>query len=283
MSGHERRNASGAKLHALSARRVLRREPRGSSSPIIVDTEQGPYLVKLRGAAQGPAALVAEIIVGALADRVGLAVPSRAIIHLAPETPTDDRNDELADLLVRSAGDNLGFQFLEPARVFAPADLADVSADWASQVRWLDWLVLNPDRTSQNPNILVVRSGYWLIDHGAALPFQHDWGAVTEHSPERPEPIGPHLFAGVATRLLGWDPILTSMLPREGLIAAVDAVPDSLLTRLIDPAATSARLARRRAAYVAFLWKRLQRPHHFRDLAAPAEDARGSEAHHDPR
>jgi hypothetical protein len=281
VSGHERRDAPGAKLHTLSARRVLRREPRGSSSPIIVDTEQGPYLVKLRGAAQGPAALVAEIIVGALADRLGLAVPSRAILQLAPETPTDDRNDELADLLARSTGDNLGFQYLEPARTLTPADLADVSADWASQVRWLDWLVLNPDRTARNPNILVVRSGYWLIDHGAALPFQHDWAAVTEHSPERPEPAGPHLFAEVASRVPGWDPILTSMLPREALIAAVDAVPASLLAPLIDPAATTARLTRRRAAYVAFLWKRLQRRHHFHGVAALAADPPGTEAHRD--
>ena len=225
--------------------------------------------MKLRGAAQAPAALVAEVIVGGLADTIGLAVPARALVVLEPATPSDDPNDELADLLRASAGENLGFRHLPKAHPFHPTDLANLSPDWASQVRWLDWLVLNPDRTAANPNILFEGRRPWLIDHGAALLFHHDWGAVTEESPLRPAPGGPHLLATMATRLEAWDPLLTELMTRERLEAILEAVPDSFLLPLLPPGAAREALIRRRAAYVAFLWKRLQGPHSFGAMAEP--------------
>ncbi len=228
----------------------------------MVATEEGPFLLKLRGAAQGPAALVAEVIVGALADRLGLPVPERAMVQLNLETPTDDQNDELADLLRASVGESLGFRYLERARPFRSSDLAEISVDWASQVRWLDWLVLNPDRTAANPNILVEGKQFWLIDHGAALFFHHDWTGVTEQMPQRQEVASPHLFHTRAGRLVDWDPILTSMIDRRHLVDAVELVPESFLEPLIG-AGGSDRISRRRAAYVAFLWKRLRGEHRF--------------------
>ena len=256
-------------LPRYPAHRVLRRDRGGSSSPVIVETPAGRFLVKLRGAAQGPAVLVAEVIVGALADFLGLAVPRRAIVELASTTPTDDANDELADLLQASWGDNLGFEFLERARPVHPTELAFVDRDWATQVRWLDWLVLNPDRTPSSPNLLAHGRRGWLIDHGAALHFHYDWAAVTEQSPQRPEAPG-HLLAPWATNLAEWDPILTGQLGREDLRRAVAEVPDSFLIPLVPAPATSEALERRRAAYTAFLWKRLKAPHSFVGLETPA-------------
>ena len=243
---------------AVTARRILRRDLRGSSSPVVVETDAGPYFVKLRGAAQGTAALVSEVIVGALADRLELPVPPRRVVTLDSSTPTDDRNDELADLLRASVGENLGFRYLEAARPFRPADMERVSPEFASRVRWLDWLTLNPDRSPENPNVLVDGPRFWLIDHGAALPFQHDWSAVTEQMPEREESICPHVFDGAATRWAEEDAALTARLDREALGRAVEEVPESFLTPLLPEGATDDMLRRRRSAYVAFLWKRLR-------------------------
>ncbi len=258
-------------LSRFVATRILQRDRRGSSSPIVVDTAAGRFLVKLRGAAQGPAVLVAEVIVGSLADHLGLAVPRRAVLNVAPDTPSDDANDELADLLAASWGDNLGLAFLDNAHPVHPAELTLVDRNWASQVRWLDWLVLNPDRTRSSPNLLIQRRRAWLIDHGAALAFHFNWSGVTEQTPGRPEAQG-HLLAPWATQLAEWDPILTELVTREVLEAAVAAVPDSFLLPLLPAPATGGALARRRAAYVAFLWKRLQAPHRF----APMVDAAAS-------
>ncbi len=44
---------------------------------MLIDTDAGVFHTKLRGAAQAPASLVAEIVVGALADALGLSVPAR--------------------------------------------------------------------------------------------------------------------------------------------------------------------------------------------------------------
>jgi hypothetical protein len=128
-------------------------------------------------------------------------------------------------------------------------------------VRWLDWLVMNPDRRPENPNILVDGPRFWLIDHGAALPFHHDWSLVTEATPLRRELTSPHLFSAIASDVLAWDPLLTALLTRESLAGA--EVPDSFLQPLLPPGSTTAMLQRRRAAYQAFLWKRLQGPRDF--------------------
>jgi hypothetical protein len=230
---------------------------------VVVETTAGEQVVKLRGAAQGTASLVAEVLVAAIADRLHLPVPPHRLITLSPDTPTDDRNDELADLLGASIGENLGFRFLPAARPLQAGDLSRVPRDFAAQVRWLDWLVLNPDRRPENPNILVDGPRFWLIDHGAALPFHHDWSAVTEATPLRRELTSPHLFSARANDLPAWDPLLTALLTRESLAGAVAEVPDSFLQPLLPPGSTMAMLQRRRAAYQAFLWKRLQGPRDF--------------------
>jgi hypothetical protein len=112
---------------------------------------------------------------------------------------------------------------------------------------------MNPDRTARNPNILCWRDRYWLIDHGAALGFQHRWSAVTEDSPRRGR-TPDHLLAARATRLDHWDSILAGQLTRDVIASTVAAVPDDFLVPLAKD------IPRRRAAYVAFLWKRLKAP-----------------------
>ncbi len=244
----------------LVATRVLRRDTRGSSSPVVVETGAGQYFVKLRGAAQGTAALVAEVLVAELADRIGLPVPDRRVVVFEAGLESNDRNDELADLLAASRGENLGFKFLPAARPFVKEDLGLVTPDFAAQVRWLDWLVMNPDRSPANPNLMVEGKRLWLIDHGAALPFQHDWEAVTAESPLRPPPKVPHLLAGIAADVAGWDELLTPLFTPDSLAESVAAIPDSFLRPLLTPGTD---LAARREAYRDFLWQRLSGPHAF--------------------
>lgn len=232
---------------------------------MVVETTEGDHLVKLRGAAQGTASLVAEVVVAAIADRLNLPVPPRRVITLSSLTPTADQNDELADLLGASTGENLGFRFLPAARVLQAGDLPRITRDFAAQIRWLDWLVLNPDRRPENPNILVDGPRFWLIDHGAALPFHHDWSSVTEATPLRRAFNFPHVFSAIANDVLAWDPVLTALLTRKSLTDAVADVPDSFLQPLLPPDSTTATVQRRRAAYEAFLWKRLQSPRDFGD------------------
>ena len=249
----------------LRALRVLSGHRRGSSRPVVVETAAGPYLAKLRGAAQGTAPLVAEIVVAELAEALGLKVPPRAFISLDPDLPSDDPDQELReDLLDASQGLNLGFRFLEDAREIRRDEAADAPDELAQRVLWLDALVMNPDRTPANPNILVGEGGPWLIDHGAALPFQYRWSAVSEDSPRRTDyALARHLFGDRGLRLATWDERLAPRLTREVLESAVARVPEDFLRPLVVPGGDAERVARRRRAYEAFLWKRLKPPRPF--------------------
>lgn len=236
----------------LHASRVLRRDRHGSSSPVVVETTNGQWYTKLRGAAQGITPLIAELIVASLAEQLKLPVPERALIVLATDIPSDDVNDELRDLLDASAGTNVGLALLEAARNLTASEYERVPLDIAAGVLWLDMLVQNLDRSAANPNIMVRRGTYWLIDHGAALPFQHDWPNVSEASASRPYNVSGHLFGWAAPILGTVHEQSAPRITRDALIAAVSCVPDEFL------AAFGGDTERRRAMYVALLWKRLR-------------------------
>ncbi len=239
----------------LRAQRILRAERRGSSWPVLVETEAGLFFTKLRGAAQGPATLVAEIIVAEIAERLDLHVPCRALVTIDAETPSDDRDGELADLLKSSRGLNLGFEFLPRAWPIRADQIALIDHDTASKIVWLDAFVMNPDRTARNPNLMRQDQKLWLIDHGAALGFQYRWPEVKEESPQRGYEITRHLLYERATRLRHWDDELRARLTRDVLNEVLRAVPEDFILPLVPNAAF---VPRRRAAYVAFLWKRLK-------------------------
>jgi hypothetical protein len=260
-------------VRTLTATRVLSSIRRGSSWPVLVETEAGPRLVKLRGAAQGTGPLVAEVLVALLAEALDLHVPARTLVQLAAGTPSDDRDQELRQLLEASVGVNLGFTMLPHARDASPADLAAVSPSVAAAILWVDRLALNPDRTADNPNLLLSGGALYLIDQGAALRFQYDWPSVTEDAARADGHSGrPHVF-GAAARAADWplwDSLFAARLDRDVLESAVATVPDEFLLPLLSPLSDGAgspaiveALRRRRAAYVAFLWKRLQMPRRF--------------------
>jgi hypothetical protein len=247
-------------MESYRVRRVLAAVRSGNSLPVIADTPAGRFIVKLRGAAHGTAALVAEIVVAELAEVIGLGVPVRALIEFQKDLASDDRNDELAQLLSASLGLNLGFQWLADARDLRPGDIDGVPPDTAARILWLDWLVMNPDRTAANPNILVSHGALWLIDHGSTLGFHHRWDGVTEESPLKAARLGAHVFRSRLPTLATMDAVLTPLITRERLATALALVPDDFLSTMRPDDDTPERLARRRQAYVAFLWKRLRAP-----------------------
>ena len=142
-------------LRTYRAERIVSAIRRGSSSPVVAETVAGKFLVKLRGAAQGVPPLISEIIVAELATALALPVPERVLIELDETVPSDDRNDELADLLNASRGINLGLRILPGATDIRLDQLGLIAPPLASLIFWLDGLVMNPDRTAKNPNILI--------------------------------------------------------------------------------------------------------------------------------
>jgi hypothetical protein len=198
----------------------------GGSLPAIVEADNlGTYVMKFRGAGQGPKALAAEIICGELARGLGLRTPELALGYLDPRIPGSEPDPEIQDLLRASSGLNLAVDFLPGSAGFDPAGWA-VDPDFASRVLWFDALVQNVDRTWRNPNLLVWHGNIWLIDHGAALYFHHNW---TSASPARPFDARDHVLGGAATRLAAAHAALAPLITRDLLAEVTGLVPGDWL------------------------------------------------------
>jgi hypothetical protein len=248
-------------MRRLRARQVLSAFRQGSSWPVLVDTGEQRVVTKLRANAHGTAPFVAEIVVGELADTLGIVTPARYLVEIEGGLESRDPHEELLDLLARSQGLNLGFEWLEGYRDLKPADARHVRPELAAAIVWLDALVQNPDRTEQNPNLMIKAGRIALIDNGAALTFQYDWANVTEHSPRQPGTfVEKHLLRVSSNELAECDAVLAPKLTRETIERALAAVPDEFLMSVAAPVGD---VSRQRAAYVAYLWKRLKSPRPF--------------------
>lgn len=219
-------------LPVVTARRYVQPLREGGSLPAVVETDDGLYVVKFRGAGQGPKALVAELLVGQIATALDLPVPALSLVQLPPPFGRSEPDPEIQDVLRRSHGLNVGLRYLDGAFNFdctAAADL--VTEDFASRLVWLDALVTNPDRTHRNPNLLVWQGGLWLIDHGAALYAHHDWPGVTPEKVRSPfSLIERHVLLAHADRIAALDAGLAAMLGDDTIGAIIDRLPDELLS-----------------------------------------------------
>ena len=194
----------------------------GGSLPAIVEADNlGTYVMKFRGAGQGPLALVAEIIAGELARRLGLRVPELVLAGLDPRIAVSEPDPEIQDLLRASEGVNLGVDFLPGSFGFEPLGWT-AEPDFASQVLWFDALVQNVDRTWRNPNLLVWHRNIWLIDHGAALYFHHNWPTA---DPKRPFAAAEHVLRDRATALGAAHSVLAPQITADQLAEVTALVP----------------------------------------------------------
>ncbi len=251
----------------ITATRYVAPLREGGSLPALVEADDdGLYVLKFRGAGQGPRALVAELIAGELARSLGLPMPELALVHLDPDLGRAEPDPEIQDLLRASAGLNLGMDYLPGSLAYDPAADQPVNPELAAAIVWLDALVTNVDRTAANPNLLVWHGRVRLIDHGAALyRHHHDWTLADAW--RRPFPaIADHVLLGRAASVAAADADLAARLPDDEIARVVGLVPDDWLRDEED-----ASPARRRAAYVDHLVRRLAAP---RAFAAEAEAAR---------
>jgi hypothetical protein len=258
-------SASGTGPAGVVATRYVAPLREGGSLPGLVEADDdGLYVVKFRGAGQGPKALVAEVIAGEIGRRLGLCVPVLVEVDLDAALGRPEPDPEIRDLIEASAGLNLGVDFLPGALPFDPAAGPPPDPEEAAAVVWLDALTTNIDRTPRNPNLLVWHGRLWLIDHGAALYLQHGPGPLADRA-DRPFPaIAEHILLPYAGSILDADARLAPLLAGGALREVVRLVPDQWL------ADGGAAPDGRREDYVAYLGRRMDR----RAFAREAEDAR---------
>jgi hypothetical protein len=198
----------------------------GGSLPAIVEGDDlGLYVLKFRGAGQGPLALVAEIISGEIGRTLGLQVPELVLMDLDEAIGRNEPDPEIHDLLLASVGLNVGLDFLPGSTMFDPAAHDRADPVTASKAVWFDALVTNIDRSANNPNLLWWHKQLFFIDHGASLFFQHNWGA-TAHMAIKPfYDIKKHVLLPWAAHIADVDPELRALLTPSALQQIVQSVP----------------------------------------------------------
>ncbi|MFJ7076839.1 HipA family kinase [Streptomyces sp. NPDC098781] len=247
-------------LREVTAVRYVAPLHSGGSVPGIVEADDdGTYVVKFTGSAQGRKALVAEVIVGELARALGLRFPELVLVHFDPAVAEGEPHQEVRELHAASAGVNLGMDFLPGARDFTPEVAKSFRVDplEAGRIVWLDALTANVDRTVHSSNLMIwptlgtVPPRLWLIDHGAALIFHHRWDGS---DPEKTYDFRHHALGHYGPDMRAADAELAPRVTEELLRGIVAEVPDAWLAA--EPSFETPDAARE--AYVAHLHARVR-------------------------
>ena len=233
----------------------------GGSLPAIVEADDdGLYVLKFRGAGQGPKALIAELVSGEIARVLGLPVPEIVFAHLDAELARTEPDPEIHALIHDSAGLHLAIDYLPGSVSYDPL-VHKIPTDLASRIVWFDAYVTNVDRTPRNTNMLLWHRKPWLIDHGATLYFHHSPGWEDDAARSRaPFPmIKDHVLVRQAGSIETIDAEMAHVLTADVLDVILASIPESWL---VEGAS--------RDAYRRYLLERLAVPRAFVEEAVRA-------------
>jgi hypothetical protein len=251
-------------LRTVTATRYVTPLREGGSLPAIIEADDdGMYVLKFRGAGQGAKSLIAELVAGEIARALGLPVPEIVFVELDPDLARTEPDPEIQDLIRASAGLNLALDYLPGSVTFDPV-AGKTDAALASRIVWFDAFVTNIDRTARNANLLMWHRNLWLIDHGAALYFQHTWTNYLQRSRDRFPAIKDHVLLRFASDLEAVDSEMSQRLPPGLLERIIQLIPE---TWLVEPKPSDQDA---RSAYLEYFLSRLAPPHVFWEEAIRA-------------
>lgn len=247
-------------VREITATRFVLPLREGGSVPGLFEADDdGLYVVKFHGAAQGPKTLTAELIAGEIGRKLGLNVPELVLVNVPIELSVGEPDPEIQEHLARSAGLNLGLDFLPGALPFNPAARMEIDPVLAADIVWFDAYTANVDRTTRNTNILLWHDNLWLIDHGAAIYPHHRWQEPAVQGRRSFAAIKDHVLLPVAGSLVDADQRLAQKLDESVLWGVVGSVPDAWLEENDDIGTAE----QQREAYMEYFMARLEAPRPF--------------------
>ena len=213
-------------MRTVTANRYVTALREGGSLPAIVEADDdGLYVLKFRGAGQGPKALIAELLAGEIARLAGLPVPEIVFIELPRDLARTEPDAEIQSLIQASAGLNIALDYLPGSITFDPL-IYEPDEQLASAIVWFDAFLCNVDRTARNTNLLLWHRRLWLIDHGAALYFHHAWTGAEGHAMSPFTLVKDHVLLRRAGALTQTDERMKAILNEERLAHIVGLIPD---------------------------------------------------------
>lgn len=254
-------------LRTVNVTRYMQPLREGGSLPALAEADDDfKYVLKFRGGGHGVKTLIAELIGGEIAKVLGLKVPELVFANLDEAFGRTEGDEEIQDLLKASQGLNLALHFLSGAITFDPV-VTKVNEKPASQIVWLDALIMNVDRTFRNTNMLMWNKELWLIDHGSCLYFQYNWETRAGKAAGPFVFIKDHVLLPKATQLTEVNGAFKKLLTEEKIREIVNLVPTDWL-QWPDVEQNADEL---REGYSKFLVTRL---HYADNFTKEAEDAR---------
>lgn len=253
-------------VRAVEVTRYVTPLREGGSLPAIVEANDfGTYVLKFRGAGQGTKVLIAELLAGEIGRKLGLPIPELVFADLDPAIGRNEPDPEIQELIERSAGLNLGIDYLPGSFGFDALQASQISPELASDIVWFDAFMTNVDRTARNTNLLVWHKEIWLIDNGASIYTHFSGPGFEERAQTRFPQIGTHVLLPIANELEVADNRLSQRIGADDIHDVVRLIPQSWLG---DSAYES--IEAERAAYKTYLTRRLEGPRDFVDEAIDA-------------
>lgn len=236
------------KIRTVKATRYVTPLREGGSLPAIVEADDdGLYVLKFRGAGQGVKALIAELLGGEIARALDLKVPEIVFVELDAVMARTEPDPEIQDLIKASGGLNLALDYL-PGSITFDALIERPASELASQIVWLDAFTANVDRTPRNANMLLWHKELWLIDHGAAFFYQHNWNNFPANAVNPFKQIKDHILLPFAAEIESADDASSKRLTPEVLREITNLIPATWLGKAEEE----------REIYFNFLTKRLE-------------------------
>src|ERR1700734_3660768 len=127
-----------AKLKTVTSRRYVTPLREGGSLPAIIEADDdGLYVLKFRGAGQGPKALIAELLAGEIGRLAGLPIPEIVLVELPAELARTEPDAEIQSLIGASTGLNIALDYLPGSVTYDPL-VAVPDGHLASSIVWFD-------------------------------------------------------------------------------------------------------------------------------------------------
>ena len=240
-------------LRTVNVTRYIMPLREGGSLPALAEADDDfKYVVKFRGSGHGTKMLVSELIGAAIAKILGFRVPEIVFLNLDEAFGRTEGDEEIQDLLQGSRGLNIGLHFLSGALTFDPV-VTKVDGKTASRIVWLDSLLTNVDRTSNNTNMLMWHKELWLIDFGASLYFHHSWVNWEKYTISPFTQIKDHVLLPQADDIDEADQEFKKILTPDKIREIVSLIPDDWLNWAQDEETTQDL----REVYIGFLNERI--------------------------
>lgn len=201
----------------------------GGSLPALAEADDGfKYVVKFKGSGHREKSVIAELLGGEIARRLGFLVPEIIFLDLDKAFGQTEGDEEIQDLLQASQGLNLGLHFLSGSINYDP-NVMKIDADLASRIVWLDAYITNVDRTFRNTNMLMWHKELWLIDHGSSFYFHHSWDNWEKQAVSPFAFIKDHVLLKEASEIEKADEELKPIITDEFIQELVQLLPDEWL------------------------------------------------------